>query len=204
MLMVDSREAFEALKKACLKAPVLAFAGFDNPFLLEIDASNLGLGAVLSQKQTNDQYHQVADASQYLTIHEHNYYSTKQEFLAIKWAIAEQFQEDLLWKPFIVRTDDLLTYIMTTPSLDATQHEWVESLVRLTFSIEYQKGRDNVATDTLSWVTLKLDAVIIKSNLHEVTIRMTNRSDAQDPGVAMADEDIQKPVQETVVLARVA
>ena len=62
----------------------------------------------------------------------------KQEFLALKWAIAEQFQEYLLWKPFIVRTDNnQLTYIMTTPNLDATQHQWVELLVRFTFSIEY-------------------------------------------------------------------
>ena len=39
---------------------------------------------------------------------------------------------------------------MTTPNLDATQHCWVESLVRFTFSIEYQKGQDNAATDALN------------------------------------------------------
>ena len=62
----------------------------------------------------------------------------KQEFLALKWVIAEQFQEYLLWKPFIVRTNNNpLTYIMTTPNLDTTQHQWVESLARFTFCIEY-------------------------------------------------------------------
>ena len=56
-----------------------------------------------------------------LTGHEHNYHSTKQEFLALKWAIIEQAHEYLLWNPFIVKTDNnLLTYIMTTPNLDAT------------------------------------------------------------------------------------
>ena len=50
---------FETFKKACLEAPVLAFADFDKPFLLETDASKLGLGAVLSQKQTGGQYHLV-------------------------------------------------------------------------------------------------------------------------------------------------
>ena len=39
--------------KACLEAPVLAFANFDKPFLLETDVSKLGLGAVLSQKQSD-------------------------------------------------------------------------------------------------------------------------------------------------------
>ena len=76
-----------------------------------------------------------------LTIHECNYHSTKQEFLTLKWVIAEQFQEYLLWKPFVVSTDNnLLTYAITTSNLDATQHHWAESLVRFTFSIEYQKG----------------------------------------------------------------
>ena len=42
---------------ACLEAPVVAFVNFNKPFLLETDASKLGLGAVLSQKETDGQYH---------------------------------------------------------------------------------------------------------------------------------------------------
>ena len=76
--------AFEMLNKACLEAPVLAFDDFDKPFLLETDSSKLGLGVVLSQKQLDGQDHPVAYASQSLTIHKHNYHSTKQEFLALK------------------------------------------------------------------------------------------------------------------------
>ena len=107
-----------------------------------------------------------------------------QEFLAIKWVIAEQFQEYLLWKQFTVRTDNnLLTYIMTTPNLDATQHWLVDLLARFTFSIEYQKGWDNAATDALSQVTLKLDAETMKSILDGVTLGMMERADAQDPVV---------------------
>ena len=63
MLMAEGKDAFETLNKACLEAPVLAFANFDKPFLLERDASKLGLGAVLSQKQADSQYHPVAYAS---------------------------------------------------------------------------------------------------------------------------------------------
>ena len=102
----------------------------------------------------------------------------KQEFLALKRAIAEQFQEYLLWKPFIIRTNDnLLTYIMTTPNLDATQYCRVESHARFTFSIECQKGRDTMTTNTLSQVISKLDAEIMKSILDGVTMRMTKRAD---------------------------
>ena len=53
-----------------------------------------GLGAVLSQKQTDGQYHPVAYESQSLTVS--NYHSTNLKFLALKWANAEQFQEYLL------------------------------------------------------------------------------------------------------------
>ena len=42
---------------------------------------------------------------------------------------------------------------MTTPNLDGAQHSWVESFARFTFSIQYQKGWDSLATDALSQVT---------------------------------------------------
>ena len=89
---------------------MLAFVDFDKLFLSETNASKLGLGAVLSQKQADGQYHLVAYASQFLPTHEWNYHSMKQEFLVLKCEIAEQFQEYLLWKPFIVKTDNNLTY----------------------------------------------------------------------------------------------
>ena len=90
----------------------------------------------------------------------------------------EQFQEYLLWKPLILGTDNnTLTYIMTTPNSDATPHHWVQSLVRFTFSIEYQKGLDNAAVDALSQVTLKLDTETVKSILDRVTMGMKERAD---------------------------
>ena len=52
-LMTEAKDTFETLKRACLKAPVLAFADFDKPFLLETDASKLGFWAVLSEKQAD-------------------------------------------------------------------------------------------------------------------------------------------------------
>ena len=63
MLTEEAQGTFVMLKKAYLEAPVLAFADFDKPFLLETDTGKLGLGAVLSQKQTDDCYHLVAYAS---------------------------------------------------------------------------------------------------------------------------------------------
>ena len=80
----------------------------------------------------------------------------------------------------------------------------VESLVRFTFSIEYQKGQDNAAADALSWVTLKLDAGTVKSILDGVTEGFTERADTHNLVVAEADEEIRKQVGETVIVARAA
>ena len=62
-LTLEAKNTFETLKNACLKAPVLAFADFNKPFLRQTDVSKLGLGAVLSQKQANGWYHLVVYGS---------------------------------------------------------------------------------------------------------------------------------------------
>ena len=119
--------AFETLKERCLQAPVLAFPDFQKPFLLETDASGKGLGAVLSQKQDDGHYHPVAYASRTLNETEQRYHSNKQEFLALKWAVTEQFHEYLTpygknTNEFVVRTDNNpLTYIFSSACLDAVR-----------------------------------------------------------------------------------
>ena len=91
----EAREAFNHLKTACLQAPILSFPDFTKPFLLETDASGRGLGAILSQKLADGRYHPIAYASRVMNETEQRYHSNKQEFLALKWAITEQFHEYL-------------------------------------------------------------------------------------------------------------
>ena len=61
-------------------APVLAFADYTKPFLLETDVSKNGLGAVLSQKQMDRWYHPVSYGSRALMPHN----STRLEFFGIE------------------------------------------------------------------------------------------------------------------------
>ena len=121
----EAREAFDCLKAACLQAPILSFPDFNKPFLLEMYASGRGLGAVLSQKQADGRYHPITYASRVMNETEQRYHSNKQEFLALKWAVTEQFHEYLSpygknQNEFLVRTDNnLLTYIFSSANLDA-------------------------------------------------------------------------------------
>ena len=140
-LSEEALTAFERLKQACMNSPVLAFADYTKDFLLETDASKEGLGAVLSQKQEDGRFHPVAYGSRVLSTHKKNYHLTKLEFLALKWAVMEHFKEYLLYQPFLVKTNNNpLTYIMSTPNLDATGHCWVSALAKYDFRLEYQKG----------------------------------------------------------------
>ena len=155
-LSPEAHEAFDHLKAACLQAPILSFPDFNKPSLLEMDASRRGLGAVLSQKQADGRYHPIAYASRVMNETEQRYHSNKQEFLALKWAVTEQFHEYLSpygknQNEFVVRTDNNpLTYIFSSANLDAAGQRWVARLASYNFSLEYQKGKDNTVADFLS------------------------------------------------------
>ena len=165
-LLPEAKDTFNTLKQKCMMAPVLAFADLEKPFLLETDASALGLGAVLQEVQADGKLHPVAYASRALRKGEKNYHSSKLEFLALKWAVTEQFKEYLYYRPFTVRTDNNpLTYILTTPNLDACGHRWVTSLAQFRFKIEYLKGTDNKVADVLSRIETCLEDDAVKELL---------------------------------------
>ena len=74
LLSEDAMKSFDALKKACMSAPILAFTDYMKQFLIETNASKEGLGAVLSQKQADGWYHLVAYGSWALMAHEKTTY----------------------------------------------------------------------------------------------------------------------------------
>ena len=167
----DALAAFQELKMKCLMVPMLAFADFKKPFLLETDALIEGLGAILSQEQEDGRYHPVAYASCGLKGGELKYHSSKLEFLALKWAMTEQFREYLQYQPFIVRTDNKpLTYVLTTPNLDAVGHRWVATMAGYHFKIKYVQGSDNKVADALSRVGGCLDEDDVKELLNQKAI----------------------------------
>ena len=172
-LSPKAHEAFNCLKAACLQAPILAFPDFNKPFLLETDASGRGLGAVLSQKQADGWYHPIAYASRVMNETEQRYHSNKQEFLALNWAVTEQFHEYLSpyrknQNKFVVHTDNNPTYIFSSANLDAAGQWWVARLTSYNFSLEYQKGKDNTVADLLSRMNERLPEEEVQEYLNQI------------------------------------
>ena len=191
-LSPEALEAFDHLKAACLQAPILASPDFDKPFLLKMDASGKGLGAVLSQKQADGRYHPIAYASHVMNETKQRYHSNKQEFLALKWAVTEQFHEYLSpygknRNEFVVRTDNNpLTYIFSSTNLDAAGQHWVAHLTSYNFSLEYQKGKDNTVADFLSWMNECLPEEEVQEYLNKIPY----------PGVKAVLDNAITPIEE--------
>ena len=191
-LSPEVHEAFDCLKAACLLAPILAFPDFNKPFLLETDASRRGLGAVLSQKQADGRYHLIAYASHVMNETEQRYYSNKQEFLALKWAVTEQFHEYLSpygknRNEFVVHTDNNpLTYIFSSANLDTAGQRWVAHLTSYNFSLEYQKGKDNTVADFLSRMNECLPEEEVQEYLNQIPY----------PGVKAVLDNAITPIEE--------
>ena len=191
-LSPEALEAFNHLKVACLQAPILVFPDFDRPFLLEMDASGKGLGAILSQKQVDGRYHPITYASCVMNETEQRYHSNKQEFLALKWVVTEQFHEYLSpygknRNEFVVHTDNNpLTYIFSSANLDAAGQRWVACLTSYNFSLEYQKGKDNTVANFLSQMHECLPEEEVQEYLNKIPY----------PGVKMVLDNAITPIEE--------
>ena len=125
------QKVLEILLDKLASPPIMACPDFSKPFLLHMNASQEGLGALLCQQQQN-KLRVIAYVSRTLNQAEQNYYmhSGKFEFLALKWAVVEQFCDYLYYCPeFTVYTDNNpLTYVISSAKLNATSHRWVAEL----------------------------------------------------------------------------
>ena len=127
-LTEGAMKAFETLKQACMTATILAFADYTKPFLLDTNTSKEGLGAVLSQKQAERQYHPIAFGSRALMSHERTI--TWSKLCSWHWNGSYRAIQGIhLFQSFVVQMDNNpLMYIMSTPNLDAMGHWSVGTL----------------------------------------------------------------------------
>lgn len=141
----ECQTAFDTLKNILISDPVLKYPDYSKKFVLTTDASNQGLGAVLSQEG-----HPCSYISRTLNKAEVNYTTTEKELLAIVWAI-KRFRQYLLGRKFTIKTDhQALKWLANKPDPASRLLRWRLKLEEYEFEIEYVKGKHNVVADALS------------------------------------------------------
>ncbi|KRZ75580.1 Retrovirus-related Pol polyprotein from transposon 17.6 [Trichinella papuae] len=145
----ECQTAFDQLKHMLCTAPVLTFPDFNVPFIVDVDASAEGIGAVLSQLSHGNE-RVVAYASRTLTNAERRYYVTRKELLALVWSIKE-FRPYLYGQHFDVRTDhSCLRWLRNFKEPEGQVARWLEQLAEYDFNVLHRPGRAHCNADALS------------------------------------------------------
>ena len=122
-------------------------------FIIEVDAIDVGVGAVLSQRSAGDKrLHPCAFYSKKLSPAERNYDVRNRELLAVKLAL-EEWRHWLAGAetPFVVWTDHKnLAYIQTAKRLNSRQAWWALFFGRFNNTLTYCPGSKNIKPDALS------------------------------------------------------
>ncbi|KAK3541244.1 hypothetical protein QTP86_016908 [Hemibagrus guttatus] len=149
----QAQAAFIQLKDSFTTAPILHHPDPDLPFVVEVDASSSGIGAVLSQRHgVPGKLHPCAFFSRKLTAAEANYDVGNRELLSIKAALEElRHWLEGARHPFLVLTDHHnLEYLHSVKCLNPRQARWALFFTRFEFSVTYRPGSKNSKADALS------------------------------------------------------
>lgn len=170
-----AQQAFDELKLAMTRTPVLAPPNFKAPFQVETDACAEGIGAVLMQQGQPIAFLSKALGDKYknLSIYE-------KEFLALIMAV-ERWRPYLQRQEFTILTDHKsLAYLSEQNLHSEMQRKAMTRLMGLQFKIVYRKGKDNVAAEALSRI-VHLSALQAMSLVKQDWIQEVLNSYTTDP-----------------------
>jgi hypothetical protein len=175
-------EAFSALKLALITAPVLALPDYKAQFVIETDACEVGIGAVLSQKG-----HPLAFVSRALGPRNKGLSVYEKEYLAILLAVQ---QWHLQMGEFLIHTDHKSLVHLTDQRLHTEwQQKAFTKMMGLQYQVVYKKGALNGAADALSRKPPNSSEVYSITQVQLVWIEQVVESYRNDP---FAQETIQK------------
>jgi len=142
-------EAMRTMKDLLTSAPILGYPMPEGRFILDTDASNIGLGAVLHQEQ-GTQERVIAYASKTLSKAERNYCVTRRELLAII-TFVKQFHHYLYGSRFLVRTDHAALYwLLRKKDPEGQMARWITFLQQYDMEIQHRPGARHQDADALS------------------------------------------------------
>ena len=146
----ECQASFDVLKRLLCSPPILAYPDYSRPFLLDTDASDTGIGAVLFQQADDGREHVIAYASRLLTKPERQYCVTRKELLAVV-TFVKHFRPFLVGHRFTVRTDhSSLTWLRNFKEPEGQLASWLEQLQEYDFSTVHREGKKHSNADALS------------------------------------------------------
>ena len=173
------QKAFETLRQALVSPPILDYPTHDDHFVLTTDASDVGLGAILSTLRGIV----VEYASRSLNSTERKYSTTEKECLAIVWAV-RKFRHFLLGAPFTLETDhkplEWLESAKISHARSQRLERWSLELRAYDFKVVHRPGKDNCHVDSLSRLPISLVALQAPMTITEVS-----KAQRSDPSLSL-------------------
>ncbi|CAI5683364.1 unnamed protein product [Oreochromis niloticus] len=179
--------AFDQVKKLIVHSPALVMFDPSKPTIVSTDASDYGVGAVLTQLDGNNAEQTVAFASRSLSDAERKYSIVEKEALACVWA-AEKWRTWLWGRKFLLRTDhQALTTLLTTKGNNRAGlriARWSARLLEFDYEVEYRTGSLNHVADCLSRLPLPETDMACAGDVESVAAILTDLS-------AVSEDDFQ-------------
>ena len=146
----DCQSAFDELRQRLCSAPILAYPDFSRQFILDTDASDVGIGAVLSQVDDEGHERVIAYGSRALSKAERRYCVTRRELLAVV-VFTQQYRPYLMGRKFLLRTDHgSLMWLRNFKEPEGQLARWMERLQELEFDVVHRRGKVHSNADALS------------------------------------------------------
>ena len=143
------QDAFKALGALLILAPVLAFPKEDLPYIIDTDASDYGIGGVLSQDVNGTEY-VIAYDSKSLNPAQQTYCTTKRELLAVVSTL-DHFKGYVWGLHFRARTDHAaLLWLTNLKNIQGMLARWLAKLQQFNFAVEHRPGTQHANADGLS------------------------------------------------------
>ncbi|CAH8642613.1 unnamed protein product [Dicrocoelium dendriticum] len=184
-------KAFEFLRRALTNSPILSFPDLSpsaGQFILDTDASDTGIGAVLSQVGSDGLEHVIAYGSRCLSKPERNYCVTRKELLALV-VYTKHFRHLLLGQRFVVRTDhQALKWLQSFRDPEGQVARWQELLQEYNFECVHRPGRQHCNADALSRRGGKHHINCPSCSQHRIDIVSLDNSDSTEWATLQKDD----------------
>lgn len=162
-----AENAFKQLKTILITSPVLTSPDYSKEFTIQTDASDIGIGAVLTQGSGDDEK-VICYMSQKLTSTQQKYQTTERELLAVLTAI-NKFRPYIEGSHFTIITDSAsLQFLRNLKDPTGRLARWALKLQQFNFTVVHRKGLQNVVPDVLSRAIELIEVTKFKNDNDEI------------------------------------